>query len=122
MSDAWKQLDLGGDGLQAVNRQLARELRRRPAAYARLALFPLGAHRWYLREPLGALAYPVLCVSAFLWWPAAGAVLAFVLFDAWWIDGRVARVNKRIRRRALLGDRPPPPPGHASRFEDLPRR
>ena len=117
MSDAWKRLDLGGDGLQAVNRRLARDLRRRPVAYALLVLFPFGAHRWYLREPVGALAYCTLGATALAWWPAAFAALAFALFDAWWIDRRVAEVNKSIRRRAWLGDRPPPPPGHGERFD-----
>ncbi len=120
MSNAWKRLDLGGDGLQAVNRRLVRDLRRRPVAYALLALFPLGAHRWYLREPVGALAYCALSAAALAWWPAAIAALAFAIFDAWWIDRRVAELNKLMRRRAWLGDRPPPPPGHGERFDREP--
>ena len=117
MSDAWKRLDLGGDGLQAVNRRLARDLRRRPVAYALLALFPVGAHRWYLREPVGARVYCALAAAALFWWPAAIPALAFAIFDAWWIDRRVAEMNKSLRRKAWLGDRPPPPPGFGERFD-----
>lgn len=117
MSNAWKRLDLGGDGLQAVNRRLVRDLRRRPVAYALLALFPLGAHRWYLREPLGASAYCALSAATLAWWPTAIAAIAFAIFDAWWIDRRIAEMNKLMRRRAWLGDRPPPPPGHGERFD-----
>ena len=119
MSDAWKKLDLGGGGLQAVNRELARRLRRRGVAYALLALFPAGAHRWYLREPVGALAYCAMtALAVFHWWPLLFGGIGLALFDAWWIDGRVAQLNKAMRRQALLGDRPPAPPGFADRFED----
>ena len=118
MSEAWKKLDLGGDGLQAVNRRLARELRRRPVAYALLALFPLGAHRWYLREPVGGFAYCALSALSIAWWPLALAAVAFAVFDAWWIDRRVAALNKALRRRAFLGDRPPAPPGFSGRVQD----
>lgn len=115
MPDRWKSLDLGGNGLQAVNRRLARELRRRPVAYGLLALCAVGAHRWYLKEPVGALAYCALTVLALAAWPFALGILAFALHDLWWIERRLARVNRELRMRALLSSRTPPPPGYRGR-------
>ena len=122
MSKAWKRIDLDGGGLQQANVRLARTLRKRPVAYAWLLLFPAGAHRWYLREPFGAIAYLALTVAAAFWWPAGAAGLAFAAFDLWWIDRRVTAINKRLRMQAFLRDAPGPPKGFAGRFaKDDPR-
>lgn len=106
MGASWKRSNLGGEGLQAMNLRLARVLRKRPIAYALWLLFPLGAHRWYLMERYGALAYMVLTVAAWFFpWIAFGSA-AFALFDLWWIDTRVTRLNKRLRMQiALQGER-----------------
>lgn len=103
MSRSWKRSDLGGEGVQAVNLRLARILRRRPVAYLLWLAFPLGAHRWYLREPYGALAYCLLSLVAFFAAPLAFGVVAFALFDLWWIDRRVTSLNKRLRMEVSLG-------------------
>jgi hypothetical protein len=116
MGNAWKQQDLGGGGLQQANLKLARTLRKRRTAYALLALFPVGAHRWYLAEPAGALAYCALTALAFFAWPFGAAALAFAMFDAWWIDRRVTALNKRLRMAALLGAGPGAPADYAGRF------
>jgi hypothetical protein len=48
-------------------------------------------------------------------------MLAAAVFDAWWIDRRVSRLNKRIRRDVFLsGDAPPA--GYSGRVIDEPRR
>lgn len=118
MSKAWKELDLEGGGLQSVNAKLAREMRTRPAAYAAWILFPLGLHRFYLREPLGGGGFPALTVAtlalAFLapgaWWLAPlGAGVLWALVDLWWIDRRVTDYNKALRKQVFLrkGQRPP---------------
>lgn len=127
MSDAWKKLDLGGDGLQATNLRLSRALRRRPTAYALLLLFPVGAHRWYLREPVGALAYCALTalalaagIASHAMWPAALVPLAFAVHDLWWIDQRVTALNKRLRMQAWLRPGGGAPPGFRARFGDDP--
>jgi hypothetical protein len=102
MGSSWKRSDLGGEGLQAVNLRLARVLRKRRVAYALWLAFPLGAHRWYLRERYGALAYIALTVMAFAFpWVAFGSA-ALALFDLWWIDRRVTRLNKRLRMQIAL--------------------
>jgi TM2 domain-containing membrane protein YozV len=46
---------------------LAREMKRRPVAYALLALFPLGLHRFYLAERVGGLAYLGLTCLRWCW-------------------------------------------------------
>jgi hypothetical protein len=116
MGNSWKRQDLGGGGLQQANLALARTLRKRRTAYALLILFPVGAHRWYLAEPGGALAYCLLSALAGIAWPFGAAALAFALFDIWWIDRRVTALNKRLRMQALLGAGPAPPAGFAGRF------
>jgi len=116
MSKAWKHLDLEGGGLQQANLKLARTLRKRKVAYSLLLLFPAGAHRWYLREPVGAAAYLALSAATAFWWPAAVALIAFAAFDAWWIDRRVTSLNKRLRMQAYLRDAPGPPKGFPDRF------
>ncbi len=40
MKQAWKQLDLGGEGLQTLNARYTRQMRRRPLAYSAMLLFP----------------------------------------------------------------------------------
>ena len=117
MTDAWKRLDLDGGGLQAANLRLARALRKRRTAYLLWVGFPFGAHRWYLREPIGATAYCMRTLALFAAWLAGLPALGFALFDLWWIDRRVTRLNKLLRMRAYL--RPGaggPPPGYTRRF------
>lgn len=106
MKRSWKRLDLEGGGLQAANLRLARTLRRRGVAYALWLAFPLGAHRWYLKEPWGALAYCGLSAAAAFLPALAAAAAAFALFDLWWIDRRVTALNKRLRMQAFLGSNP----------------
>lgn len=127
MSRAWRKLDLAGGGLQEANRELARRLRRRAAAYFLWLLFPLGAHRFYLAEPLGGFAYVAASVAlaAFLalgWGMASIAVsvatVSLALFDLWWIDRRLTRLNKRLRMQAYLRPGPGAPPGFKGRLTD----
>jgi TM2 domain-containing membrane protein YozV len=102
MSDAWKRIDLGGGGLQEANLRLARQLRRRRTAYLLWLGFPLGLHRWYLKDRAGALAYCALSLGTLFVAPLAAAALLFALSDLWWIDQRVTRLNKALRMQAYL--------------------
>lgn len=123
MSDAWRGLDLGGGGLQAANIRLAQALKRRPRAYGRLAVFPLGLHRAYLDDPRGAWAYRIASLAAALAalvdWRAAGAITALVLgaaaYDLYWIDRRVTALNKAIRKQVYLSQTAGPPVGFKGR-------
>ncbi|MGM0552820.1 MAG: TM2 domain-containing protein [Pseudomonadota bacterium] len=118
MRKAWKELDLEGGGLQSLNARLAREMRRRPVAYGAWILFPLGLHRFYLREPFGGGLYVLLTAAALAllvwgpawWWAAPVAALAIGgVADLIWIDRRVTGYNKELRKRLFLrkGHRPP---------------
>ncbi len=127
MGAAWRKLDLAGGGLQEANRELARALRSRRIAYLLWFFFPLGAHRFYLAEPLGGLVY--LAASATLvafhafGWTLAGLAPAVVLvslagFDLWWVDRRVTSLNKRLRMQAYLRPVPGAPQGFKGRLTD----
>lgn len=107
MRSSWKRTDLGGAGVQALNLRLARVLRRRRTAYLLWIAFPAGAHRWYLKEKFGALAYCLLSLAAAIWAAEifVGAA-AFALFDLWWIDRRVSALNKRLRMELSLRPEP----------------
>jgi hypothetical protein len=127
LSEAWKQIDLHGAGLQRANLELSRRLKRRRRAWALLAAAPLGLHRAYLEDRRGAWLWRSLAAAAVIaaLWDirvAAGlgvAMLAAAGYDAWWIDRRVTALNKRIRRDVFLaGD--PPPPGYAGRVAAAP--
>ncbi|AHK78332.1 hypothetical protein M911_03140 [Ectothiorhodospira haloalkaliphila] len=118
MSKAWKQLDLEGAGLQTMNARLTREMRRRPPAYGLALAFPLGLHRFYLREPLGGSAYVALSLLTLILWTwgggawalvPLGVMLAAVVFDLFWMDGYITRYNKALRMRLFLrpGHEPP---------------
>jgi cytochrome bd-type quinol oxidase subunit 1 len=127
LSEAWKRLDLGGDGLQRTNLELAGRLKRRGRAWALLLAAPLGLHRAYLEDRTGAWlwrAASLVAVGTAFWnlRLAAGigvAMLAAAAIDAWWIDRRVTRLNKRIRRDVFLGGEAPPA-GYTGRVIEAP--
>ena len=122
LSEAWKRFDLGGAGLQRANLELAARLKRRARAWALLVVAPFGLHRAYLDDVKGAWLWRIATVAALaatLWdlRVAAGAgvvLVAAVAYDAWWIDGRVTALNKRIRREIFLAGEAPPP-GYSGR-------
>lgn len=124
MSKAWKQLDLEGAGLQTMNARLTRDMRRRPLAYGLALAFPLGLHRFYLREPRGGAAYLALTLLSFGLWMAGGSLWALVplgvmlvgvVFDLFWMDGYITRYNKALRMRHFLR------PGHQPMSTEDPR-
>ncbi|MFO7953812.1 TM2 domain-containing protein [Thioalkalivibrio sp.] len=125
MSKAWKELDLEGGGLQSVNARLAREMRTRPAAYAAWVLFPLGLHRFYLREPLGGTSFLLLGAATLAsvlfapasWWLAPlGIGVLWALVDLWWIDRRVTDYNKELRKQVFLRKGHKPPQDYRGRY------
>jgi TM2 domain-containing membrane protein YozV len=128
MSQAWKKLDLGGSGLQSMNASLTRQMRRRGPAYVLAALFPLGLHRFYLKEPVGGIAYIASGVlAAGLWlgglglWALVplGAALAALVFDlAVWIESRVVAYNKALRMQQFLRPGATPPKDYRGRYTD----
>ena len=106
MSDAWKNLDLAGEGLQSANLKLVQKMKKRKYAIILLLFFPLGLHRDYLNNPWGAWLYRI-CSSLIILvfalgyrWPAYGllaGMIAFALYDIRWIEDAVAAINKSLR-------------------------
>jgi hypothetical protein len=108
MSKQWQGMDLKGGGLQQVQMAYKAVERTTLGAYLRWLLFPLGWHRFYLREPIGGLAFLAATVAAalshwlagwpWLWLlPAAGA-----LVDLFWMPGRVVKLNKDLRMATMM--------------------
>ena len=127
MAKTWQKFDLEGGGLQTVNLQLRRTLRKRGTAYALWPFFALGLHRFYLKENKGAVVYiglsSVMILSAWhadrpYFWGALTPLLIFALFDLWWIDGAVTRTNKALRMATLLRTDAKPPTGFSGRYSD----
>lgn len=127
MGRAWKKLDLHGAGLQTLNARLTRRLKRPLRAYLLWILFPLGAHRLYLKSPPGAAVYAALTASTLLLWralgpaaalAAAGPETAFALFDLFWIERRCTALNKALRMELYLGAGATPPEGYRGRDPD----
>ncbi len=120
MSEAWKQLDLEGEGLQSLSLKLAKQLKQRKRAYTLLLAFPLGLHRAYLQHPLGAWLYraiTVLAVAAlavhypYVSFGLLALMLLAALYDIRWIDDRIAGLNKAMRLAAYRA-RPAAVPEH----------
>ncbi len=127
MKKAWKTIDLEGGGLQTVNQRLSTALKRRSLAYAGWLLFPLGIHRHYLDAHGSALLYPVLtalCATAWFLLHSPWALLpglaaaALALYDLFWIDRRLTRLNKAIRMRLYLGAGAAAPAGYRGRYTE----
>jgi hypothetical protein len=127
MSEAWKQFDLEGGGLQSANLRLAALLRKRRTAFTLLALFPLGLHRDYLRDRRGAWLYrsaALLGAGAYLaGQPLISLTLIAMLaacaaYEAFRIDDTVAQINKKLRMQIYLSQAPGTPRGFKGHYTD----
>lgn len=127
MSKAWKKLDLGGEGLQTANLRYNQAMRRPVRAYSLMAAFPLGLHRWYLQEPVGAIFYPLLSMLTIgLWFAFSNIVIAASLiplagllgFDLFWVERRCIKLNKNLRMQQFMRPGKTPPPGYRGRYPD----
>ena len=127
MSEAWKQLDLEGGGLQSANLRLAALLRKRGTAFALLALFPLGLHRDYLHDRRGAWIYRGATLLSGGIWLAGYALPGLMVMalaaacaacEAFRMEDAVARVNKQLRMRVYLGQSAGTPPGFKGHYTD----
>jgi len=103
-------MDLSGGGLQETNLRLAATLRWRRTAYLLWLAFPLGAHRAYLHDRVGAwgfrlgsaAALGLLLVDLRAAAALALAVVAVALYDLARIESRLTRLNKAIRMQVYL--------------------
>ena len=126
MPDAWKHLNLQGQGLQSLNLRLIQQLRRPRRAYALMLPFPLGLHRAYLGDTRGAWAWRLGCLAAaaLLLWTRPWGLLVLpllviaLLADALRIERRCAAYNRALRRRMYFSPQTEPPKGFRGRFGD----
>ena len=127
MSDGWKDMDLGGGGLQQANLRLARLLKRRGIAYSLLVLFPLGVHRDYLEDRLGGWSYRLgtaACIGVTVWLgPVPGSAVALALAvaavaDLARMESRLASINKRLRIQVYLGQTAGAPANFRGHYSD----
>lgn len=125
MSDAWKKLDLDGQGLQTVNLIMAKQQRHHKTAYLLWLLFPIGAHRVYLKSSALGLVYTALTALGIIFsisdsagLPFFALEVAFALFDLWWIDKRVLDLNKSLRMHLLMQKGMQTPEDYRGRYVD----
>jgi TM2 domain-containing membrane protein YozV len=127
MSKAWKNLNLEGGGLQAVNAVLAANLRSRGKAYAAWLLFPAGLHRIYLGDTRGSALFLLLSattlITAFLvpghaWLVPLLCLLGLAVYDLFQIEDRLVTYNKDLRMRLFLRKGQRPPTGYQGRYPE----
>ncbi len=127
MTNAWKQWDFSGGGLQSLNLELSKRLRKRAVAYSLWIGFALGLHAFYLHERRRGLSYLAaslaLGVLAFLApWPASagfGALyLAAAVADLATLERRLTAYNKALRLNLSLHKGNTPPTGFHGRYTD----
>ncbi len=126
MSEAWKQLDLEGGGLQSVNLQMNRLKRRPTTAYLLWLFFPLGLHRFYLKSPAIGLLYLAMAAATLFISASVGAVglwlllpsLALALYDLHWINGRIIALNKALKVALYMQKEHAPPADFQGRYVD----
>ncbi len=127
MTNAWKQWDFSGAGLQSLNLELTRRLRKPAVAFGLWAGFALGLHAFYLHErPRGlaylaaSLAFGVLALLA-PWQASAGfgaLYLAVAVADLATLERRLTAYNKAMRLDLSLRKGTTPPPGFRGRYTD----
>jgi len=127
MSDAWKNLDLGGGGLQSANLRLATLLKKRRTAWLLACAFPLGLHHDYLADPRGAwsLRAVTLLAAGALWYGSVAAAVAlaavllgWALIDTQWIEQRLTKLNRQLRMQVYLGQSSGAPAGFRGHYAD----
>ena len=127
MHEAWKNLNLEGQGLQSANLRLVQLLKKRKVAYSWLCLFPSGMHRAYLDEARGAWLYRILTlafVALFILGynlPALAILvgqIGFALYDIRWIEDRIASLNKQLRMQVYLKQGSAAPKDFKGRYTD----
>jgi hypothetical protein len=113
--------------------KLPRTLRRRAIAYLLVPLFPTGAHRFYLGQPLGGALFLGLTGGALLAlnagrhdaaWTLFGIELGVALFDLMRTAPRLTALDQALRPQAHphpASDAPQAIPGRDTDEPDLPR-
>lgn len=99
-------------------------LRRRSLAFSLLVLFPLGLHRFYLRDVGGGVAYLLASATVTgalllgqLWLAAVIGIVevGIMVADIVLMERRIVSVNKAIRMSVYLGQAAMPAAGYRGR-------
>jgi len=126
MSQSWKKLDLGGDGLQTINLQFNRLQKKLSSAIIYWCFFPLGLHQIYLRQYRKATLYLLLSsiTIAFLYFPlldwriAAGVLGVLSLWDLVNLPNDVTHFNKALKIELYLQKGKQMPADFRGRYTD----
>ena len=126
MSEFWKNQNLDGNGLQTINQQYARLKRESTTAYLLCALFPLGAHQFYLKAPARGILFLILSLAsaaAFFTSPLIstiiiGAELILLVVDIKNTDRNVVGFNKNLKMNLSLQSNTAAPKNFKGRYHD----
>jgi len=111
MSKTWQNINLEADGLQSANLQFIKRQKKPLTAYVLWLLFPLGLHRFYLKSVASGLLYWLLTSLALYLSITTSVpnvvfflpVLAWAIYDLYWIRERTIELNKALRMQIFLG-------------------
>ncbi len=126
MSEFWKHQNLDGSGLQSINQRYIRLKRKTRTAHLMLALFPLGAHQFYLKKTKRGLLYLALSLVAsivFFISPLAAAFLFLAELVPLFIDAKnterdVSNFNKKLKMTLSLQSNIAMPKNFKGRYHD----
>ncbi|WP_297364053.1 hypothetical protein [Acidiferrobacter sp.] len=127
MSNAWKQWDFSGAGLQSLNLELTKRLRKPRVAFGLWVGFALGLHAFYLHERPRAFGYLTTSLTLTVValrgpWPVTAGLgvlyLAVALADLATLERRLTAYNKALRLHLSLRKGATPPPGFRGHYTD----
>ncbi|MDH3326025.1 MAG: TM2 domain-containing protein [Gammaproteobacteria bacterium] len=124
MSEYWKHQDLAGNGLQTINQQYSRLKRNTSTAFLLCALFPLGAHQFYLKAFNRGILFFFLTTStiiAFLFSPIIAGLLllaeiVLLIIDIINMENQIVQFNKNLKMSLSLQSDITPPKDFRGRY------
>jgi len=126
MSETWKNQEFEGSGLQSINVLYNAQRKNTSTGYFLAALFPLGAHQFYLNNTKIALLYialSLICLMVFLFLtaitiPVIIVTFALVAFDLTQMEKRVNAFNKNLKMNLSMQHSNKPPENYQGHYTD----